>query len=128
MLPEHSFDDSQEEAEPCDFRLAFVRGALLLQEKWVMLIVFDLLDGPRSFSQLMRKGSINTTTLTQRLNLLETAGLLKKTIHSTMPPRTSYELTVAGLELKPVLDAIAAWSDKFLAPLPVSQICPGADV
>ena len=115
MSTEIATDDT-EPTQPCNLRLAFVRGALLLQEKWVMLIVFDLLEGPRSFNQLMRKGSVNTTTLTQRLNLLERAGVLEKTIHSTMPPRTSYKLTDAGLELRTVLHAIQEWAEHYLMP------------
>jgi DNA-binding HxlR family transcriptional regulator len=104
------------ETEPCTAFSDFIRGALLLQEKWVLIIVFSLLSGSTGFSELMRRGNVNTTTLTQRLNLLEQAGILVKTIHSTMPPRTSYELTEAGLALRPVLEAIDAWSGKYLPP------------
>ena len=100
-----------------------MRGVLLLQEKWVLMIVFSLRDGPLSFFYLMRRGTINTTTLTQRLHLLEDVGLLTKTIHSAMPPRTSYTLTEGGSALKPILDAIAEWSGAYLAPhkCPASQ-------
>lgn len=91
-----------------------MRGARLLQEKWVLMIVFSLLDGPLSFCDLMRRGTINTTTLTQRLHLLGEAGLVTKTVHSAMPPRTSYALTESGLALKPILDAISEWSSLYL--------------
>ncbi len=114
--------------EPCDSASAFIRGALLLQEKWVLIIVFSLLDGPTGFSELMRKGNVNTTTLTQRLNLLEQAGMLVKTIYSTMPPRTSYALTEAGRALKPVFDAITEWSGKHLPALPEAGACPAEQV
>lgn len=96
----------------------FLQGALLLQEKWVMMIVFSLLSGPIGFSELVRRGNINTTTMTQRLNLLEEVGVVTKTIHSTMPPRTSYELTEAGLALGPILEAITEWSAKNLPKSP----------
>src|SRR5262249_21206681 len=103
-----------------------IRGVLLLQEKWVLLIVDQLLRGPIGFCELNRKAQgVNTTTLSQRLDLLEEMGLVTKTIHSYMPPRTSYELTDAGRALKPVLDAIEAWSDKFLPETEV--VCPEAD-
>ena len=78
--------EAEAEAHSCDHAADFIRGALLLQERWVLMIVFSLLTGPIGFSELMRRGNINTTTLAQRLNLLEQAGLLVKTIHSTMPP------------------------------------------
>ncbi len=94
---------------------SLIRGVLLLQEKWVLLIAHQLLRGPIGFCELNRKAEgVNATTLSQRLDLLEQAGLLTKTIHSFMPPRTSYELTEAGRALKPVLDAIEAWSEKYL--------------
>ena len=101
---------------------ALMRGVLLLQEKWVLMIVFSLLGGPLSFCDLMRRGTINTTTLTQRLHLLEEAGLLTKTVHSAMPPRTSYALTGGGHALKPILDAIAEWSSAHLT----SHKCPAS--
>ncbi len=120
-------DKTDEEAckneEPCNLASDFVRGALLLQEKWVLMIVFSLLSGPTGFSELMRKGNVNTTTLTQRLNLLEQTGILVKTIHSTMPPRTSYELTEAGRALTPILEAITEWSGKYLAASKMAEVC-----
>ena len=80
-----------------------------------MLIVHQLLAGPTGFNELSRKAEgVNVTTLSQRLALLETAGVVVKTIHSTMPPRTSYELTDCGRALKPVLDAIESWSREWL--------------
>lgn len=109
QLEEHETGEGEQAAD-------LMRGVLLLQEKWVLMIVFSLLGGPLSFCDLMRRGTINTTTLTQRLHLLEEAGLLTKTIHSAMPPRTSYALTEGGLALKPILDAIAEWSSAYLAP------------
>lgn len=105
-----------EEGSSCGASSGFVRGALLLQEKWVLLIVHSLLDGPVGFNELSRQAKgVNATTLSQRLDLLEQSGLVNKTIHSTMPPRTSYELTAAGHALKPILDAIEAWSEQYLA-------------
>ena len=80
-----------------------------------MLIVHKLMDGPIGFCELNRQAQgVNTTTLSQRLDLLEEAGLVTKTIHSYMPPRTSYELTEAGKALKPVLRTIETWSEKYL--------------
>ncbi len=87
---------------------------MLLQEKWTLFIVHHLLGGPRGFNELGRTAlGVNTTTLSQRLDLLERAGLVTRTVHSTMPPRTSYELTDAGRGLAPVIEAIGAWGDRF---------------
>jgi len=121
-------EDHKDQASACDAVRTFARGAMLLQEKWVLMIVHGLLAGPINFNELMRRGSVNTTTLSQRLNLLEQAGILVKTIHSTMPPRTSYELTEAGLALRPILDAITEWSEKYLPASDGLPGCPGSEL
>ncbi|HJP82303.1 MAG TPA: helix-turn-helix domain-containing protein [Fimbriimonadaceae bacterium] len=92
-----------------------VKGVGLIQEKWTLLIISHLLNEPCGFNELARKTEgVSATTLSQRLSALEEEGLVKKTIHSTMPPRTSYELTPAGRGLAPVLVAIENWSRDFL--------------
>ena len=111
------------DAEDCG-SADLIRGVLLLQEKWVLLIVRQLMYGPVGFCELSRKAhGVNPTTLSQRLDLLEESGLVTKTVQSYMPPRTSYELTEAGIALEPVLYAIEAWSVKHLKAGPTSESC-----
>ena len=54
--------------------------------------------------------------ITARLDRLEELGLLRRTVHSYMPPRTSYELAPAGVALHQVIDAIDAWGREHLPP------------
>lgn len=92
------------------------QGLQLLQEKWVLQIISSLLDGPRGFNDLSRDvGGCNPTTLAHRLERLERAGLLTKTVCSTMPPRTRYELTEGGRALESVLSAIDEWAATYLS-------------
>jgi DNA-binding HxlR family transcriptional regulator len=93
-----------------------VYGAIdLLQEKWVLHIIRVLLSGPCGFNELGRAvGGVNTTTLSQRLERLEKAGVISRTVESVMPPRTRYELTEAGHELQGVVDAINAWGVRHM--------------
>lgn len=87
----------------------------LLQEKWTLHIVRSLLESPKGFNELGRDiGGCNPTTLTQRLERLEAAGIVEKTVQSTMPPRTRYSLTEAGLALQQVIDAVNSWGQLFL--------------
>lgn len=89
----------------------------ILQEKWVLHIVRCLLDGPRGFNELGRlTGGCNPATLAQRLEHLEALGIVHKTVHSYMPPRTTYELTTAGIALQGVITAIDNWGTRFLRP------------
>jgi DNA-binding HxlR family transcriptional regulator len=88
-----------------------VQAIALLQEKWVLYIIRTLLDGSKGFNEIRRDvGNCNPSTLSERLEMLEREGIVSKTIHSTMPPRTSYVLTCAGFELQTVILAIDSWS------------------
>ncbi|HEX7000530.1 MAG TPA: helix-turn-helix domain-containing protein [Trueperaceae bacterium] len=90
----------------------------LLQEKWVMHIIRALLARPLGFNAIAREvGGVNTATLTQRLERLERLGILDKSVESTMPPRTRYQLTAAGKELQAVIASIDAWARRHIQPL-----------
>lgn len=83
----------------------------LLQEKWVLHIIRALLTAPHGFNELARAvGGVNTTTLAARLERLEREGVIVKTVESTMPPRTRYELSDAGVALHDVIEAIERWA------------------
>ena len=87
----------------------------LLQEKWTMHIVRALLDGPMGFNELGRTvGGCNPATLKARLDHLVELGLVQRTVHSYMPPRTSYELAAAGVDLQRVIEAIDSWARTHL--------------
>jgi DNA-binding HxlR family transcriptional regulator len=89
----------------------------VLQEKWTLHIIRALLEGPRGFNELSRAvGGCNPATLTQRLEHLEALGIVQKTVHSMMPPRTSYALTESGQALQEVIEAIDRWVHRYLAP------------
>ncbi len=91
----------------------------VLQEKWTMHIVRALLDGARGFNELGRTvGGCNPATLKVRLDRLEQLGVLHRTVHSTMPPRTSYELAPAGVDLQRVIDSIDGWARAHLNVVP----------
>ena len=111
--------------EECPLSHKWVRGVLLLQEKWILFIIYSLMEGPLGFNELSRRArGVNTTTLSQRLELLEREGIVTKRIHSTIPPRTSYTLTEAGCGLKRVIEAIGSWSEEFLVDASAEVACP----
>ncbi len=102
----------------------------LLQEKWTLHIVRALLPGPLGFNELGRTaGGCNPATLAQRLDRLEELCLVTRSVESVMPPRTSYRLTAAGVELQEVIDAIDRWGTRhILKPLapPNRAVAAGA--
>ena len=79
-------------------------------DRWTLLLVSALLDGPRRFNDLVDDvGGIAPNVLSQRLRQLEHNGIVVATPYSTRPPRFVYQLTGSGLELAGVLRLLAQW-------------------
>jgi DNA-binding HxlR family transcriptional regulator len=78
-------------------------------DRWSLLVIRDLLTGPKRFTDLMdRLGGITPKTLTQRLRELDDAGIVDV---DRVPGRREvrYRLTPAGAELGPVVEELAWW-------------------
>jgi DNA-binding HxlR family transcriptional regulator len=96
------------------------RALEVVGERWSLLIVRDLLLGPRRFTDLVASvGEITPTRLTSRLRQLEAAGLVTRE-----PPKSGrevwYRLTEAGQALQPAIEALISWGQQFAfeRPLP----------
>ena len=93
---------------PCDAGCPVRRAAEILDGKWTTKIVRELLQGTKRFSELQRGlPGISPKILTDRLKMLETAGLIDKKIYPVIPPKTEYSLTTKGMEMKRVIVAMA---------------------
>jgi len=80
-------------------------------DKWTVLVVATLGDGPRRFNELRRAlGSISQRMLTLTLRGLERDGLVTRTVHATVPPRVDYELTRLGRSLLEPVSALGNWA------------------
>jgi DNA-binding HxlR family transcriptional regulator len=78
-------------------------------ERWSLLVVRDLLLGPRRFTDLSRSlGGITATRLTDRLRRLAAAGIVVRE-EPAAGREVWYRLTGAGEELRPVVEALGAW-------------------
>lgn len=88
----------------CDDECPVRRTAQIIDGKWTTQIVRDLLPGKKRYSELLAGlPGISPKILAQRLRLLESEGLITKTTYAEVPPRTEYELTPLGLQLKGVI-------------------------
>jgi len=82
-------------------------------DKWTVLVVGLLADGPMRFNELRRSiENISQRMLTLTLRGLERDGLVTRTVYPTIPPRVDYELTRLGRTLREPLVAIADWARK----------------
>ena len=89
--------------------------ARIIGRKWTLLIIYHLLERPRRFCELQALlGGVNPTTLSQRLKMLERAGLLRRHERPTVPPWVEYELTEKGEALRPVIESMAQWGRTWL--------------
>jgi DNA-binding HxlR family transcriptional regulator len=102
------------------------RALEVIGERWTLLIVRDLLLGPRRFSDLERGLSdITPTRLTDRLRLLESAGIVARD-PSRGGREVWYALTEAGRGLEPVIDAVTLWGieNRIEPPIPAEPVHP----
>ena len=80
-------------------------------DKWTVLVVSALGDGPARFNELRRAlGSISQRMLTLTLRGLERDGLVTRTVFPTIPPRVDYELTKLGRSLLEPVSGIGLWA------------------
>lgn len=80
-------------------------------DKWSVLIIMLLVDGPRRFNELKRMvGGISQRMLTLTLRGLERDGLVTRTVYPTIPPRVDYELTDLGRGLAQPVKALGQWA------------------
>ena len=89
----------------------------LVGERWTLLIVRDLLEGPRRYQDFHASlPGIAPALLSARLKLMEEHGLIARRFYSEHPPRAEYALTDKGRELGVVIGALATWGSRHVHP------------
>lgn len=85
-------------------------------DRWTVLVVGALGDGPLRFSRVMeRVDGISQKMLTQTLRAMERDGLVTRTVYPEIPPRVEYELTEAGRTLRSPLRALEEWAKEHMS-------------
>ncbi|ASG26670.1 winged helix-turn-helix transcriptional regulator [Fusobacterium nucleatum] len=83
---------------------------LLISNKWKILIIRDLLEGTKRFSELKKSiTNISQKVLTSNLREMEENELLTRKVYPEVPPRVEYTLTDIGYSLKTLLDDMDKW-------------------
>ena len=94
---------------------AVAATAEIIGAKWTALLVHDLSEGPRRFSELERScQGISPRTLAERLRALEAEGILERQSYPETPPRVEYSLTAKGESLLPIIDAMREFGHEWL--------------
>jgi DNA-binding HxlR family transcriptional regulator len=89
---------------PAEMTLDIIGG------RWKVLILWQLFQGARRFSELFRAlDGITQKMLTQQLRELEKDGIVHRQVYPQIPPKVEYSLTPLGESLRPVVDAMCEW-------------------
>jgi DNA-binding HxlR family transcriptional regulator len=96
--------------QPC----AVARTMDIVGELWSFMIVRNVFLGVRRFEGLRENLGISRKVLTERLELLVKRGILERRLYQDRPPRHEYRLTPMGVDLFPVLIALARWGNRWL--------------
>ena len=86
----------------------------LIGTKWKVLIIRELLESTKRFSELQRSvGGVSQKVLTANLRAMEECGLVNRKVYAEVPPRVEYSLTDLGRSLKSVLNVMVEWGEGY---------------
>lgn len=89
----------------------------IIGAKWTAILVHDLSEGARRFSELERAcPGISPRTLSERLRVLEEEGIVVRRSYAESPPRVEYELTEKGRSLLRVIEEMRRFGHEWLVP------------
>lgn len=81
-----------------------------LGDKWTVLVIMMLRNGPKRFSELKRDVvGISQRMLTLTLRALERDGVVRRTVYATIPPSVEYELTELGRSFSEPIVSLGSW-------------------
>ena len=99
------------DAQPC----SIARSLAVIGDRWTLMILRDCFLGVRRFEAFQSRLGISRTLVTDRLRTLVAEGVLRREAYQTSPVRHEYRLTRKGLDLHPVILAIARFGDDHYA-------------
>jgi uncharacterized protein (DUF1330 family)/DNA-binding HxlR family transcriptional regulator len=90
-------------------------AAEILCTRWTLLLLRELLSGPKRFNELRRGVQrMSPALLSKRLKDLEAARIVARSKITGGPDLFEYQLTKAGLELAPVINGVGAWGHRWI--------------
>jgi DNA-binding HxlR family transcriptional regulator len=98
-----------------DISCSIARAVGVIGQRWTPLIVRDLFAGMTKFEDIRRDLGIASNILAARLDELERNGIVDRRQYQSAPARHEYVLTDKGRDLYPVIAALLAFGDKWLA-------------
>ena len=92
-------------------------------DKWTIMVVGQLSNGPMRFNALLRSvDGVSHRMLTLTLRGLEQDGLVKRTVYPTVPPKVEYQLTDIGCSLIEPLSTLSTWAVENLPAIEAARV------
>lgn len=92
----------------------FEKSMNIISKRWVGLILSELLQGKKRFSEMESDLPISGRLLSERLKYLEKEGIVIRSVYSEFPVRIEYTLSEKGEALAPVIREIKNWSQDWI--------------
>ncbi len=89
------------------------RSLAVIGDRWTLMIVRDMFLGASRFEEFHRSLGISRTILSERLQLLEKEGVVRRIAYQENPTRYKYRFTAKGLDLHAVMMMIVKWGDTY---------------
>jgi DNA-binding HxlR family transcriptional regulator len=122
LIPEHSEVTVQPPDPATEDCRALSSILARVGDKWTVLIVVLLGDGPKRFNEIRRMvGGISQRMLTFTLRGLERDGLVTRTVFPTTPQRVDYELTTLGGTLWEAVEPLSLWARAHVSEILTSR-------
>ncbi len=113
MTSRRRFSDRSDEQERLNSK--FERAIELLGKRWTWRIIHVLIERPRRFGEIVDLVSgLSDRLLSERLQEMEEAGIVTRVVKPLRPIVVEYSLTNKGASIKPILDALELWADRWI--------------
>lgn len=97
----------------------------LIGKKWQPVIIERLMSGPKRFGEIRALiPGLSAKVLSDSLEQLERAGIVRRTVEAKRPVRIHYSLTDRGADLEAVIRSMKTWGDRWLHPKEATQRRP----
>jgi DNA-binding HxlR family transcriptional regulator len=97
----------------------------VMRGKWKVSILWNLAFGSKRFAELTRRlANISEKVLTAQLRQLERDGVVSRTVTADIPPKVSYSLTAAGMELVRLMHGLCEWGSEHFGIRPTMGTPP----
>jgi len=100
---------TQKELLPCPVAITLQ----IIGTRWKILIIKNLLDGTKRFSELKKAVYCSQKVLTANLKELESDSIISRKVYAQVPPKVEYSLTDVGRTLKPLVEEMAKWGEYY---------------